>query len=222
MAIAELSTQRATKAIDAVDSTTLAFPGNVTAGNLLLVMGTAQGAADTSPWTVTDTIGTVYTKLLTSNSVNNVRSCIAYGLAPSSGANTVTVDPTGATLSISFSIDEFSGVKGLDVDGSFSTGTSTAPADSITTGVTNALIIGVMNYNTGNTTINPPSGWTQIGEAESDSGGIPHNAAFLIATTATSYTATWAIGTSQAWEAMTASFQPKLTAGLLSLIGIGT
>lgn len=185
----------------------LAFPGSVTTGNLLIVAGaTYSDGAPPNDVTVNDSIGTSYTTI---NSVDgNGKNWIAYGIAGSSGANTVTVVMGSYGT---FSIDEFSGVDStpLDVNGSYSTGVGTSVSDGITTGVNNALIIGVMaHYTGGSFTMTPEGSWTQIGEEENNSSYQVHNTMFRIAGAAGAYTADWTLSSSSSWLAQSASFKP--------------
>lgn len=77
-------------------SLAVAYPGSVTSGNLLVACGAAydSGGAPASV-SVTDTRSTSYTVLSAASTTggDDVRIFIAYGVAPSSGANTVTMDP---------------------------------------------------------------------------------------------------------------------------------
>jgi hypothetical protein len=223
LAIAEVGSgsQRAT-ATGASGDRTLAFPGDVTAGNLLIVAGCGftVGGADPAP-TITDTRTTSYT-VASAAIFTNGRLFIGYGVAPSSGANTVSIDWASNTGN-TFSIDEFSGQDSspLDVDGGSSTGTGTAVSDSLSTLTAGALIIGVMAHDgTSGISITPGVNYTQIGE-DQDNSFQDHNAVFRIATTATSYTVDWTIGASSPWGAYTLAFKPSAAApsGFGPLIG---
>lgn len=205
--------QRAEVTLAGQDSYDVAFPGNVTANNLLVVAGnTFDTDGDPLP-VVTDTRGTSYTVLSMLWFSNLDRIFIAYGIAPSSGPNTVTINPTGDAVSsyCSAAIDEFSGVNTvtpLDVDGGGSSGNGTSASDSITTGVANALIIGAMNHLTaGSPTITENDG-TLIGEHEDNSSVGAYSAIFQIVTTAQAYTIDWTVGATVDWGVYTASFRP--------------
>lgn len=228
-AIAEVGsgTQRACKSAANVDSTTQAFPGNVTAGNLLVVVGNNFHTGG-STVAISDSLGTSYT-VMESNPYTDHASYIAYGIAPSSGANTVTINPTTTGNYIGVCQDEFSGVdtgSPLDVNGGVSTGTSTTAADSITTGTANALIIGVMGHRdpAGVVALTPGGSYTEIGEQQDASNQEAYNAVFRIATTAQAYTVDWTIGSSQPWFVRTASFKEATASAVasgLSLMGVG-
>lgn len=218
-AITELSTQRASvpSACDAVDSCALDYPDDVTAGNLLIVGGGAWDNPEITSVVVTDTVGTSYTTILCDKLDTEFQAYyVAYGIAAATGANTVTVNPSGSSANrIRFSIDEFTGqaASPLDVDGGSSTSTGTAVTDSITTGTANALIIGLAGM-VDSTTITQGGDYTQIGEYQGDLAG--NNLAFRIVTTATSYTVDWTLAASMAWQACTVSFKEAVAASPLS------
>lgn len=217
-------TQRATATHNNATSGTLAFPGSVTSGSLLVVAGANWQATLPSTISVTDTLSTSYSVVQVDNA--SYSGFIAYGVASSGGANTVTVDPTQTGNYFSFSIDEFSGPHAtpLDVDGGSSSGNSTAPLDAITTSTANDLIIGLMfHIDSVSDTLSPGSGYTQIGEQENNSTSQCHNAEFKIVTTATSYNVDWSTGSSRQWVAMTMAFKPSIASpkGLIMLLGNG-
>lgn len=209
-AIIEVATMQASGSYADVDSTaSVAFPNNITIGNLLIVAGTNWNAATqtisisgcSTSWTVVH--GSDF-----SGSGGVFKTFIGYGIAGSTGACTPTVDPGGIGNYGSYSLDSFTGVHAtpLDVDGGTSTGTSTAASDSITTGTANALIIGVMTQSIGLTALTPGGSYTQFGEVEAVDNS-PHNAVFRVATTATSYTVDWTLADSSPWAAQTVSFK---------------
>ncbi len=179
---------------------TESFPANVTSGNLLIVTGSTWGS--TGPATsvaVTDTLGTSYTVVLGTAIATSGRTFIAYGIAPSSGANTVTVNPAGAdaTHEGTFSLDEFTGVdpSPADVNGGTTSGATAignpfAATDTITPATSGALLIGVMFHVCATTALTAGTDYTILGENETNSGTTCHAAVFRIVTTITSYTVT--------------------------------
>lgn len=193
------------------DSQNGAFPANVTSGNLLVVGGAYWKGATIASVNVTDTRSTSYTTAL-GTQVSGWCPWVAYGLAPSSGACTVTVDPDGAVLYGSCAIDEFTGVNASPVDASaqVATGTSTAPTVSITTATAGALLIGAMSNggasNPGDLT--PGASYTQIGELEDSASTWDFNFEFRIVTTATSYNVDWTTVNNSPWSAVTIAFKP--------------
>lgn len=205
--------QRAQVSALNVSSQPLAYPANVTAGDLLVCLGRCWHS--TTPHTsisVTDTRGTTYSVFFVDEAGSNDSQFIAYGIAPSSGANTVTVTPNSLAETISLAIDEFSGVDTttpLSVGGSTSTGASTTASDSLTTLTAGELVVGVMGHTGGAPTITPSN--TQIGEQEDNNTQEAFAAAFRIAGATGSYSISWTIGSSVTWTATTLSF--KETAG---------
>ena len=209
--------QRATAIANNVDSTTIVFPANVVVDNLLVCGGAAWKSVAATSITVTDTRSTAYTVFSVTIGAS-VRLWIAYGLAPSSGACTVTVNPEGTGTYIACAIDEFSGVHlttPLDVDGGSSTGTSTTPSDSLTTLVANDLLLGVVSHSDISTVaITPGGAYTQIGEYEDSVVTVAYNFEYRLVTAAQVYAVDWTFASSQTWAAYTAAFQPAAAAAV--------
>lgn len=229
MAIAEVGggTQRATKLGNAAISPTVAFPANVTSGSLLVVAGcgflAAGGLTVTS---VTDTRTTSYS-VLSAIPFTNGRIFIAYGIAPSGGANTVQVNFSSGVPGNSFSIDEFSGVHAtpLDVDGGQTTSAgSLTPSDTLTTLTANDLVIGVAAYDGADTTFVEGASHTLIGK-EASNAFQDHLLEFRLVAAAQLYTVTATIGASLANSMYTAAFKESASAAgahSLSALGVGT
>ena len=194
--------------VTAADSTTAVMPGNVTAGNWMACAGNiGDNTGGVTSVTVTDSVSTSYTSILGAEYSGNGRSFIAYGQVPSTGANTVTVNPSGTNNFIQFGCDEFSATLPLvvDVDGASSTGSSTTPSDTITTVNSDTIIFGVAVGGT-SAAITPNDG-TQI--AESQFAVTLYNFIFSIVSSATTYTIDWTLGISQAWTAQTYSLKEQ-------------
>src|SRR5262245_29249640 len=118
--------QRATHVVDSGTSASKAYPANVTNGSFLVTAGACFGDIQDVAPAVTDTRSTSYSVFYHKNGSHI--AFIAYGVAPSGGACTVTVTPTfnaGGGF-YGFALDEFSGPHAtpLDVDGGFTDGTS--------------------------------------------------------------------------------------------------
>lgn len=218
MALAEVGggTQRATTGDNnAVDSAALAFPAAVASGNLLIVAGAWWGttAAPTSI-TVTDTRSTSYTVILgTVGAGMTWRTFIAWGVAASSGACTVTVNPAGAdaTHAGSYSIDEFSGqhASPASVDGGTTTGQTAATiSDTITTATVNELLIAAASHDGASNAFTVSGGGTAIGQNITNANNQMHAAQFRLVTTATAYTLSWAVtGSATAGAVQSYSFK---------------
>jgi hypothetical protein len=209
LSIDRVASRNASTFANNVNSAALAYPGNVTAGDFLVCGGLAYHASGVASVAVNDTRGTSYSVL--SFAVGTLeRAWIAYGFAPSSGANTVTADPSPASGNyLSFSIDEFSGVHAipLSVDGGHAVGFGTTVDPTITTATAGELIVGCMGYDGATTTIAPGSGWTPIGEHEDNTTDEAHALEFGIVTTAQAYVVRWTLGANKDWQVMVASFK---------------
>lgn len=174
-----------------VSTLDLVFPGNVTAGSLLVVMGTTYHSPAIATITVTDTRSTSYT-VYSGTRTTEIRFFIAIGVAGSSGACTVTVDAVEATAYISAAIDEFAGttpVISVD-DGVTAVASNTSHVASITTATSNELVLGVIDWSAAGLTVAPGSGLTQIGETENALAEL-FSAEFIIAGAAGAVTVDW-------------------------------
>lgn len=193
------------------DTAALAFPLNVTTGCMLLVGGAVYDGAG-APGTIAVTSSrATFSVLVADHPSTDTSYFIAYGIATSSGGDTVNVNPFHDTGYISFAIDEFCGTAAapLDVDGGTSTGTGTAVADDITTGVADTLVVGVMTHRSSSTTITEGKNWTLIGENEDNGCCQVFSLVFGIESGApNTYTVDWTAGGDVNWAAMTASFAP--------------
>ena len=197
------------------DTTTCAFAGSVTSGSLLIVGGQAYSGATVTSCGVTDTVKTSYSVLSYPATASTNHMFLAYGLAPSGGANTITVD-CDVDVYVSYGIDEFSGSDAtpLNVNAGGANGIDSAPTHSITTTVADALIVGVAGDDSGNTSaITEGSGFTKIAEEENGSLYMRYGLEFKIATSATTYTVDWTTADSVSWQVLAASFKPFVAAG---------
>jgi hypothetical protein len=96
----------------AIKGYSLAFASPVTEGDLLLVVQTGESGMETT-FTPTDTLGTTYTQVQSMGFIGEVLNTVLWmGLAPSSGANTVSWAGSGVT-NPSMTIEEFSGAANL-------------------------------------------------------------------------------------------------------------
>lgn len=135
----------------------VAFPSNVSAGNLLVVAVSQETTAPPAP---TDTLGTVYTLVKSKTGVNNIS--IYAGIAPSSGANTVT------SPNVSFSgtsISEISNVSAT-VNATSSAYFNATPASApITTTAAGCLIYAAIAGNHNANTFTALTGFTLTAQA---------------------------------------------------------
>lgn len=224
MAIAEVAGRRATgRGVGAVFATP--FPGNVTSGNLLVVAGTigsensftGGGSPAGVTITVTDTRGTVYSVVRGSVIGVNVfqrQTFIAYGLAPSSGANTVTITLSNP-CSIGYAIDEFSGNHASSPfhNSSAVTASGATPrTGTIFPSVSNVMLVGVMAHSAPTTPLTPNAGVTEIGEWETNGGSADNNnsafnAAFRVFSGTGSFFLSWTTAFIP-WGSLVVAFRP--------------
>jgi hypothetical protein len=119
-------------------SNSLSFTSAVTAGNLLVVAFARLNSVTVS--SVTDTLGTTYSLVGTINGQPNSLAVYA-GIAPSSGANTVSVTFAASEDYNTMAVSEFSGAQAV-LDGSASTiyGSSSPVTQSVVTTLPGDLI----------------------------------------------------------------------------------
>lgn len=194
-------------------SATCAFPSNVTAGNVIAACGAVWNGNNMTGQAITDSVSTNYAEVLGSTSSGTPnKTWIAYGVVPSSGANTVTQTPAGGvSWYSSWGIVELSGVDTsvpLDVDGGNSTGTSTSPSDGITTSAADAIVLACISHGGGTISITHDSGggWSSLGEIES-TGNAPYAWEYQIFSSAGAKTAGFSLGSSVAWTIQTLSLK---------------
>lgn len=203
MAIALVSGQNAERVVTGVNNTTLAYPGNVTSGNLLVVWMAAFEGGGADIQTPTDTRTSTYTAI--DLQVEPVVGAVMRGywaIAPSSGANTVTFDLGGtATGDITVSVAEFSGVHATPfVDGQNAGGTGTAVSTGdVTPTEDNCLLVAAVTHSGLNTTFTEEAGWTLLQEHEGGSADMPLATQYKVQTTATTEDADWTLGASRTW-----------------------
>jgi hypothetical protein len=205
----------------------------VTSGNLMVVWGSAWKGI--TAVTVTDTRSTSYSTILGSGLSDGAggqyRPFLAYGIVPTSGACVVTIAPSGDPgMWMNAVIDEFSGVSAspLSVNGGSSTGTGSPMSDGITTLTAGELVVAVvgMGAGTGDFSMTPAAGWTQVEEVESTAIAC-YSAIFQVVGAAGAYTPSWTSGANRAWSVTSASFKAPTSAAvqlksMLSLLGVGT
>ena len=144
-------------------SATCAMPGNVTAGNLLVVTSKTDGVSVTA-FTATSSAGVTCTWTsagVAQHTVSNFAGGMAYCVVPSTGAQTVQVTATGGSGSFTdIAVAEYSSSSGwaaspLDVfTSSVNTASSTSCPSGTTSATTNAndLVFGAcMTWNAGQT-----------------------------------------------------------------------
>jgi hypothetical protein len=217
MAFSEVASRKATAEFSGTSTGSVAFAGNVTAGNLLVCVGNVWNDPQSTSIGVAGSLHTTGWTVYTVNIGTPATAWVAWKVATSSGAETVTVDPSGSQAWGSISVDEFTsgGTISLDTDHGSQTGSPTStPTKNFTTTSATGLIVGVVGTD-GADYPNPVAhsvgtGMTQFGEVEATDNAT-HNGAYQVTSAATNYSWVWTLGSSQVYGIYIASF--KETAG---------
>jgi hypothetical protein len=184
----------------------LTYTSNVTAGNLLIaflannIAGTLSVAdSQLNSWAIA--AGPVAGGYAIGGLV------LAFAIAGSTGADTVTFSTTGAGFTTTImQIAEFAGsATTAPQDGAGVTATSggtNTPTINITTGVANDLVIGACNPASGSTETGG-SGWTQLG------GSASYGMIYQVVTSAATYSPNYSQSNSGAWGMVAAAFKIK-------------
>lgn len=211
-AFAERAGSKATGANNATDSVAVAYAQNVVAGNLLVVGGGIWNAPNTSSLSITGSLhGSGWTVSYVSIG-SNFTAYLAWRVATSSGAETVTVDPSGTGAYIEVAVNEYTAGAAIEIDAALAstTGTSAAPSRNVVTTTTAGLIVGVVVPDTDTigapTVLTPGGSYTQWAETESTA-NAEYNAQHRITSSATTYAVDWTMGNSGPWGIMTAAFK---------------
>lgn len=196
---------------------TLAFPADVTAGNLLVV-----GVATYNPGVtvaVTDSQGNTYTQAVgyaTSTEAGGVRASQWYAIAGSTGPNTVTVSPSASAYS-AIHLLERSGVDTADPFNAGSTGTGTGTAadcGSVPVAQADSLVVVLVADNAGGSRT-----WT-AGTGFDLRTQQPNGSSFVASATeddlsvGAAVNGTITLSTSAAWAAIGASYNPATGGGV--------
>ena len=177
---------------------TRAYGSNVAAGNLLTAMGEI---ATTSPGTisVTDTRGTAYTIASFTSANATATVYIAWGYAPSAGANTTAVHGSGSgSPNFDVNVAEFSGAPGLTQDGpnftaQATTGTTNLGPTITTTLAGDLLLCEMSSGSTGS----PGAGWTNAPATVTNGDPSAYRIATAPGSYTTAFTQTSSVGSAQ-------------------------
>jgi hypothetical protein len=199
----------------AVGPLSIAFPGNVTSGNLLIgVVVWWRSAGASATLAVDDTRSTTWNTIVSdaiSLGTGTYRLAIVWGVAASSGANTIDFADSGGSAYMSASVNEFSGQHASPLSVSTTTpntGTSVDPVGTLTTLNAGELVIGIAGHGDGaapTLAVDAPS--TQFGEKETDNLDMAHSAAYRVGGAAGSHAINWTVGSSVVWSTLVASFK---------------
>lgn len=201
-AITEVASQLNTVQANGWATQTVAFPNNVTAGNLVVFIGGFWNTTLITSVTCAKSSGTAtvgsFTSLIgptgTGWAGGTGIAAICYAVVTGTGSLTLVLSTNvGSGNTVSGTTDEFTGQDTstpLDANGTENTGTSTSQSASVTTTLNNSLVLAVQVINGGDTINVTWSGATQMFEDETSS-FQPNNALFKVVGAAGAQTATW-------------------------------
>lgn len=198
-------------------SVAVAMGVNATSGHLIGVcVSISNGAAYNAP-TLTDTQGTSYTKQYLLSNIQSLSGYLEFwwGLAPSSGANTVTWASTSAVALSRIGVASWGGIAASPLDQTVTSATGTA-STAITTGSTgttaqaNELALSCLyKFNTA-PTLTAGSGYTSRAKVDTIRDGFMLQEKILTSTGTVVGDGTASSNTS--WGAMVATFKAATTA----------
>jgi hypothetical protein len=177
---------------DFASSVAATFDSNVTSGNLIVAILTAQGSDSTvGSAACNDTLTNSYSTATsvvnaTSEAATTASQHVFYAISGSGGSNTVTISGLSEAY-VALTILEYSGMAAASVldqankfrynyaDHSF-VATSTYASGDVTTTQADALLIGAVNTLQASDVTTPDSGWSEVTLAAS---GGPHSGMVL-------------------------------------------
>lgn len=116
--------------------TSLAFPSAVTSGNLLIV-----AVNNSVTPSISDSLGTSYTEVYQDlEAPTGINYTIYAGIAPSSGANTVTLNTTGDSFQNLGIMEVLGATATIDVQAAVDTGSGNPSSQTATVSVTTAVL----------------------------------------------------------------------------------
>ena len=183
----------------------------VDAGDLVVIcIATFFNSGTGGTWVVTDDAGQTYTEAVDSAGDASSQIAIFYKENHPGGSIKVTVNPDGASGDIDFTITEVSGAatsSALDKTAEATGGTNNTATVSLATLSQAAEIkFAIFSHTGGDTSLTAGSGFTQIGENESNSGGQTYHAEYEIVSATTDVVCNGTFGGPRDWFICAASF----------------
>ena len=220
MAITRASGQAAGTTADNTTAVTLAYPNNVVAGNLLVILVTAFKESS-DPFVLADISKSAGTATLGAfqldSSVNYnpspawVNSAVYSAPVTGSGSCTITVGgaPAGSYFVLALQELEGADVTSGRLEGqNTGTGATGAPTTGDVTSAGGAAFMGIVGTNTSGATTHTPDGaFTEIAESEDGSTHMTGSAEDRIVTTGTTDAASWTAPTTVDWAAALAVYK---------------
>lgn len=166
---------------------TATFGAHVSLGDAIVVVYTSSSSSTPTP---SDSLGTTFTPLHSDDVLNNMQ--VSCGIATSSGSDGVNIGGGPGQGQVIFAY-EFSGLSCTTDDLGTGVTNSSSITVSNTTTIANDLLFSPLNDNDGSSSASTIGGsWTGHGNVHQD---FNLNAAYQVATTATTYTGTWTVST---------------------------
>jgi hypothetical protein len=220
--------QSAKRVITGVNNTTLAFPSNVTAGNLICVSHAHFTSPARTITTPVDTLTHTYVPMTAEQTKDGEGKLRSYYVENcSGGANTVTFDIELATTGdITVVIAEFSGIvtSGALDKTQVDTGDLTTDATSeftLETAQADELLWGAVIHTGADTTIAETGDASLVQENEGGSSNMPLAVSYEIVAAISTYAATWTFGANRDYAAHIATFKAAAAAGGIAIPILG-
>lgn len=236
MAIAPV--QSTLKIVTATTSTTLAFTGNVAAGNFITTAQAGFASPSVAPGTPTDTLGHTYTSARVAFGADGSDQGRIYYVKtiPTGGADTVTFSQTNSG-DFTMAIAEWSGGDTTDpraaeagTDGT-GTGTTINVGSTGTRADAAGMILSWFSHTGANTTLTEDTGdgFSLLQENEGGTSNMPLHVQYLLTTNTTAITVNGTVGASRTWFGQQVTFKAATGGGgggavaapLLMMMGIG-
>jgi hypothetical protein len=196
-------------AVSSGTSQNCAFTSNVGSGNLLVV-GVYYESTTITVSSVTDSRSTSYTATPSSpvtNSTQPQRQYVYYGIAPSGGANTVSVTLSASACCFNIVLAEYSGIDAsspLDQHATAQGSGTTLTTASVTTTQADELLVGIGSHWNTSTAFTAGSGYAKrVQNNTSDSMALEDQ---IVAATG-SYNASFTVNLTNTWLMAIATFK---------------
>lgn len=199
----------------------LSFDTLPTVGNTIVVVA-ATYAGNLASGSVTDNQSHTYTQRgkieADSGTDNGDLSQYHTTVVNSSGTFTVTINPDGSSVDMTWLIMEISGRAASPYDTAVTaqaaTTSTTASTGNITPSEANCLLVAALSHTSTDTPLTETmSGCTLIDEIEGGSSYMPLSVIVKLQTTATTEAATWTIGSSVEWICDVVSYKAAASGG---------
>lgn len=204
------------------------FPGDVTAGNLVVILagGYQVGGITVGDVTKTGGTATIGTVTLDRDYTNgDFDSAVLSVPVTGTGTLTITYNSGNTTQGVCLSAVEYTGadVSGTRLeDSDQGSGASGAPATANMTSAGAAVFVGMVTTDTPGTVTHTPGGdYTQIAEYEAGATGFTYNSCDRIVGSGTTDAVDWSAPTTVPWTAVGAVYKAVVAAGGRNPVSMG-